>query len=268
MNFVRFVKTPRVIQAPTTTTPPKKSSYFSSNKTSDRTLSMILTITSDFSPFPGQTSLTCTLLSSEDGKILAKKQVEWTVNSREIPVDLPIPSKAKFGKVIVRQLVNSGWTSNQALGEYLNSNGTHIVGLSSSDLALDVVGGKATDVVFRRFMLPRGPVTVAEDAGETIIRHVWDAGILLSSTLCSVPLSMVPSELEQFVSQTFTPISTSVYMGNQSSAPAPMNVLELGTGVGVLGISIAAQFPHIKVVATDLVDAQSLVEENIRMNVS
>ena len=229
---------------------------------------MILTITSDFTPFAGQTSLTCTLFSSDDGKLIAKKQVEWTGASREIPVDFPLPLKAKYGSVVVRPLVNSGWTSNQALGEYLANNATHIVGLASSDLALDVVGGKPRDMVYRRFMLPRGPVTIAEDAGETITRHVWDAGILLASTLCSVPLSMVPYELEQFVSQTFTPISTSVYLGNQSSAPAPMNVLELGTGVGILGISIAAQFPHIKVVATDLVDAQSLVEENIRINVS
>src|SRR5271170_5988298 len=166
MNFVRFVKTPRVTQSPTPTTP-KKTSYFSSNKTSDRTLSMILTITSDFTPFAGQTSLSCTLFSSPDGKLLAKKQLEWTGSTRELPVDFPLPSKAKSGKIVVRHLVNSGWTSNQALGEYLASNGTHIVGLASSDVELDVVGGKTAGLVYRRFMLPRGPVTIAEDAGET-----------------------------------------------------------------------------------------------------
>ena len=95
---------------------------------------------------------------------------------------------------------------------------------------------------------------IAEQAGETIIRHVWDAGIILSAATSCNPLSSLPSELQSFVEATF-----------QTSRR--LNILELGTGVGILGISIGTTFPDAKVVMSDLVDAQALVEQNIRLNV-
>ena len=249
MNFVRFVKTPRVVQAGTT----KKSNVKSTTKKpSGRTLSMILTITTDFSPFAGSACLFCSLVSDDD-KVLANNTAEWTPGCRDIPLEFAINPNIKSGKVVVGHVTSDIQTSNHALKDFLDGDGTYIVGLASSSFAMDL-GSKSNDTVYRHFMLSCGPLTIAEQAGETIVRHVWDAGILLSSTLCCSSLSILPNNLVQLVSQTI--------------ATRTKNVLELGTGVGIVGVSIAAQFPHINVVATDLPEAQSLVEENTRINIS
>jgi len=250
MNFVRFVKTPRVSQTPEGTQQPY--SYFTTLPPCDRTLSTILTITSDFSPFPSSAPLLCSVVSP-DGTVIARKEVDWTSESRELKLDFLLPNDVPSGKIVVRHLASGSATSNEVLADFLHGNGTHVVGIATATFPFDV-DSKSGDTVYRRFMVPRGPLTFAEQAGETIIRHVWDAGILLASTLCSSSISMIPDELQGFVKKTFNPV--------------PKNILELGTGVGVLGICIAAQYPRINVVVTDLPDARDLVEENILINVS
>lgn len=250
MNFVRFVKTPRVSKTPENT--PQPYSYFTTIVPSDRTLSMILTITSDFSPFPAAAPLLCSVVAP-DGTVVARKEVDWTAGSREVAVDFPIPNTVPSGKVVVRHLASGAAGSNEVLADFLHGNGTHVVGIATATFPFDV-DSKSGDTVYRRFMVPRGPLTIAEQAGETIIRHVWDAGIILAATLCSVTISIIPDELQEFVRKTFNPV--------------PKNILELGTGVGILGISLGAQYPKINVVVTDLPDARDLVEENILINVS
>ena len=110
------------------------------------------------------------------------------------------------------------------------------------------------DTVYRNLKLPQGPLQIAEQAGETIIRHVWDAGIILSAAFTCDPISMLPDNLQHFISPLLS--------------KRAMKVLELGTGVGILGISMSAAFQNMSVVMTDLLDAKPLVEENIRLNTS
>ncbi|TRX92577.1 hypothetical protein FHL15_006504 [Xylaria flabelliformis] len=95
-----------------------------------------------------------------------------------------------------------------------------------------------------------------EEIGESIARHIWDAGLVTSAYLadaCSSPESireLFPIERERF------------------------NVLELGSGVGILGITIASVLPkaaaaqgqtliEAKVLLTDLDEAEERARSNI-----
>ena len=243
MNFVRFVKTPRIGPA----VAKKSNGKNNAKKPSDNTqLSMILTITTDFSPFAGSVQLLCELQSYDS--ILAQKRIHWTDTLRDIYVDIPIPSGLKEGRVAIRPVDS---TSDTFLSHFLGGKGiNHVVGVETGLFHVNV--SSRHDTVYRHFKLPLGPLRIAEQAGETIIRHVWDAGIILSAAISYYPTSLIPDELQQLLSLIFSDRET--------------RILELGTGVGILGITIAARYPQTKVVMTDLSDAQSLVDTNLHLN--
>ncbi|KAI1108390.1 putative methyltransferase-domain-containing protein [Nemania sp. NC0429] len=95
-----------------------------------------------------------------------------------------------------------------------------------------------------------------EDIGESIARHIWDAGLVTSAYIadaCSSPES---------IRKIFT-------ISHES-----FNVLELGSGVGILGITIASILPraaaaqgqtlkNARVLLTDLEEAEERARSNI-----
>jgi 2-polyprenyl-3-methyl-5-hydroxy-6-metoxy-1,4-benzoquinol methylase len=244
MNFVRFIKTPRIDAKKSQVKGTAKKPYNSQ-------LSMILTITNDFSPFAGHAKLLCELISL-DNVVLAADNVQWTQTSREIKVDFPIRFRSKEVRVSVRPAsLDRERQSETFLSMFLGAATNHVVGVKTATFPFDT--SSKLDTVYRQFELPRGPLQIAEQVGETIIRHVWDAGIILSAALTCDPISFLPDELQQLIHPGFM-------------LEPPVRVLELGSGVGILGVSIAATFPNVKVVMTDLLDAQPLVDENIRLN--
>ncbi|KAI1427641.1 putative methyltransferase-domain-containing protein [Xylaria sp. FL1777] len=95
-----------------------------------------------------------------------------------------------------------------------------------------------------------------EDIGESIARHIWDAGVVTSAYLadaCSLPESI--REL-------------------LSIERDSLNILELGSGVGILGITIASILPkaavaqgqtlkNARVLLTDLEEAEERARSNI-----
>ncbi|KAI1431246.1 hypothetical protein GGR50DRAFT_680529 [Xylaria sp. CBS 124048] len=95
-----------------------------------------------------------------------------------------------------------------------------------------------------------------EDIGESIARHIWDAGVVMSTYLadaCSSPDSI----------RSILPIENKTF-----------NVLELGSGVGILGITMASILPraaaaqgktlkNARVLLTDLEEAEERAKSNI-----
>ena len=243
MNFVRFVKTPRIGNTPTK----KPNAKSNAKKSATPHLSMILTITTDFSPFAGLAELLCQFVSPANS-IVAEQRVHWDGTLRDIKVDMPIPSGSKEGRVVINPIDHS--RSETFLSQFLGRRTNHVVGVETATFSLNASNRHET--VYRQFSLPHGPLQIAEQAGETIIRHVWDAGIILSAALTCNSLSILPDELQQSLRPMFF--------------DREMKILELGTGIGILGVSIATAFPSATVVMTDLLDAQSLVDENTRLN--
>lgn len=243
---MRFVKTPRVTSAQTK----NSNSKAAIKKPSSQQLSLILTITTDFSPFAGSANLLCQLVSSK-GATLATQEIQWAGHEREIKIDFPVPSSPSNYKVVITPVEAA--PSASFLAHFLNANVSHVVGVETQMLSNEICTRQ--DTVYRRFRSPACQIVIAEQSGETIIRHVWDAGIIFSAAASYHHLETLPRRLKSFIQ----PLINST---------RPLRVLELGTGVGVLGICIALAFPNTKVVMTDLLDAQPSVDENIRLNAS
>ncbi|KAI8946043.1 putative methyltransferase-domain-containing protein [Xylaria longipes] len=132
----------------------------------------------------------------------------------------------------------------------------------------ELVNGVCAPVSVRTFALGAGhfigdhgadrrlSLQFEEDIGESIARHIWDAGVVTSAYLADA-CSSVESIRELF------PIDQESF-----------NVLELGSGVGILGITIASILPkaataqgqtlnNARVLLTDLEEAEERARSNI-----
>ncbi|EPX74670.1 methyltransferase [Schizosaccharomyces octosporus yFS286] len=81
-----------------------------------------------------------------------------------------------------------------------------------------------------------------EQMGESIAKHIWDAGIILSEKILKQEPEWTLSDKKN------------------------LQVLELGAGCGILGISVASKYPNASVCMTDLEDALGILQLNIFEN--
>lgn len=118
---------------------------------------------------------------------------------------------------------------------------------------------------------------IEEEVGVSIIRHVWDAGIMTVAALAETCLGssgggdgFFEGELQSVVRE---------LVRSDAANGLARNVLELGAGVGILGLGIATimtilssssgnkdgagAYGNCSVLMTDLPDAQELTENNI-----
>ena len=107
--------------------------------------------------------------------------------------------------------------------------------------------------VERRFSsLAERTVSLLEDAGDSIARHLWDGSQVLMQFIDQVinlRLEGSPLPLLEYV------LVSATYRR--------LNVLELGCGCGSVGISLAQSIPDCDVVLTDLPEVTELVQANI-----
>ncbi|KAK1828501.1 putative methyltransferase-domain-containing protein [Podospora conica] len=108
-----------------------------------------------------------------------------------------------------------------------------------------------------------GPVNalqVEEDFGDSIARHIWDGGVVTLSmiaSLCLTDLSATPE------------VSMPLLRGILRQPARPLNILELGCGVGIVGIGLSrilracspGEASHI--LMTDLQEAEERTLANI-----
>ena len=119
---------------------------------------------------------------------------------------------------------------------------------------------------FRSLRLPGGdpsapPATlqVEEEMGESMARHVWDGGITAACFLADMCLgSASPSN------QSPMPVLSSILRQSE-----PLSVVEVGCGVGTLGVGLARLLgPSSHVLLTDLPDAEARARANIARGAS
>ncbi|KAI9883396.1 MAG: Mitochondrial presequence protease [Watsoniomyces obsoletus] len=109
----------------------------------------------------------------------------------------------------------------------------------------------ADRVVFRRWNLPGGQhLRIQEESGESIARHIWDAGLVLAVYLNECI-------------DTTNDLSTVINQAIITSTNRSLNVIELGCGSGLVGITFAQAVPRCQVILTDRTEAQELVEWNL-----
>ncbi|KAI1850304.1 hypothetical protein JX265_002202 [Neoarthrinium moseri] len=169
----------------------------------------------------------------------------WKANMRVLKVDLRAPRAITNGSAAISVDVLDGrdgalvsarqtafllpWRAK----EYGENQGL------IAPLKVQLTDGQGADVAIREFQCQHTSkgglrtLQVEEEIGESIARHIWDAG-LVTAALVADGCCQRPGKKGQRVG--FLRIDELLPIDKETTA---LNVLELGCGVGVLGIAIA-----------------------------
>ncbi|KAK6856374.1 hypothetical protein PG995_006561 [Apiospora arundinis] len=214
----------------------------SSNRRED-VLSVLLTITTDlgdsfFSP-DEPLALGLVLESESAPGVLAcpadaKSPLQWRAGMRVLKAQLRLRTPLPNEKTTVRIFARSQQSKTPSSRPYWRH------GYDDDEpeelivpVSVDMVNRRCAPISLRSIPLPRGDVDevsddgrfaleLGEDIGESIARHIWDAGLTVASFLsdscrsADVMAEIMPARRDDHI-----------------------NVLELGCGVGILGTTIA-----------------------------
>ncbi len=218
-------------------------------------LKAVLTVTTDLGEtfYPSDLELVATLRSVDhDGDIYLRRRVPYKAGARSVPIAFNLNYQDVEWPACVHVSLNRGSThAAKATGFLLP-----IVDVWSG--VLNPVKGRMESGrrVERRFTsLAEREVSLFEDAGDSIARHLWDGSQALAQHIDETISLESPSAM---------PLLEYVLV---SATYRRLNVLELGCGCGTVGISIAQAVPDADVLLTDLPEAEELVQANLaRMN--
>ncbi|KFY55752.1 hypothetical protein V496_06900 [Pseudogymnoascus sp. VKM F-4515 (FW-2607)] len=248
MHYIRFLKPPQVTQD---TNPDHLILYAK------------ITVVNDL----GESFLWCDIpieatIRDSNGVTVAAQSLLWKCERRQLEVKLVMSGKEKRKQRYSHPYQLSVWPSTgdftpYNLAEVLTINrgqtnrpadGAVLRGLGAK---FKTVAEPIRPVICRHFRLDGGiTMSIEEATGESIARHIWDAGVILSALIeeLSLPSSSPPPALQ--------------LLGDLiQNVPSP-TVLELGTGCGIVGITFALSVPASRVIATDLAEAAEVASEN------
>ncbi|KAH9860499.1 hypothetical protein J1614_011830 [Plenodomus biglobosus] len=235
MRYVRFLKTPRIV--------------LDDKPASRPHVWCLVTITSDLgdSFLPCHVQLSAELLAGEshdNEKVLVWASVQWTQGMRSLPIRLPLP-KSAISSSSLRLKV--GTASKSTCDDYQSLASQHSASVVSAWSAPFSQSLEAPRLAERRLQLASSTLCVWEETGNSIARHLWDAGILLS---CHVD-ELLSTESE---------LAHALFPDKTRSG---LRVLELGTGCGIVGISLVQTLEDTDVIVTDLAEAHEIVARNL-----
>lgn len=167
--------------------------------------------------------------------IIKQALLKWTPGMRACKCSVKFSTSAKVKSIQVKVDVTK---SENHLDPDVTS---YFVPLFS--VAVDLKGSYCTSekLAIRKMLLSdNSTVEVTEETGESIARHVWDAGLAMTQLL---PGDWVP----------------------KFETPSP-KIIELGSGCGLVGIALARLFPKVSLTLTDLDDATEVCTRNLRLN--
>lgn len=247
------------------------------------TIALLLTITTDLGDtflYPeepvelnfaleGDTSLQDTRHLQTTATSSSSWQPGMRVLKTKLALDKPLPTDQSIALVISAADTPSLHISLRSSAQLLQWHGTAKAKPSDgliAPLTLRLARGEdASDVAIRDMVLACGPtakidISIEEDLGESIARHIWDAGLTTAAFLADACWNKD------------NPCSTTELFSLKGKKR--ISIIELGCGVGVLGISIAMLMPHIvqgesfglaktHVLMTDLPEAEERASSNI-----
>lgn len=206
-------------------------------------------------------------------KLIKKGQVMWQSGMRVAKPKIAVPRQlqaalASGAQVEICISANKEASADGAQNILLQSEKDESCGQIMPVWAPLGNSNGSTDVATRRITLDDAEtgeiiVQIEEEIGESIARHIWDAGVL---AMCSIAGAYLCPGLE--CSQRELPKA----MKSILSSKASLNVLELGCGVGIFGIGLAALSARLQkeglenctVVMTDLEEAEERARSNMK----
>jgi hypothetical protein len=161
MRYVRFLKAPRVV---------------AEKGTGKSQISCLITITSDLgdSFLPYDLELSAELLSSQPSEeIKVWRTMHWTAGMRSLPITFPLPKTRTPSKLRVR-VGTEPKSTHDTLDKLFEEGTCGVVSAWSSEFDPSSRASEAEKLVERRFDIFKGPVvSIYEETGESIARHLW-----------------------------------------------------------------------------------------------
>lgn len=265
------------------------------------TVKIVLTITTDLGdsflnphePVPISVSL-------HDGRATAKSSHQWTRltasgqqpvwknGMRVLKIEVLMPSR------IAQEIKKAALSSSQAIEQLdvcITASSNPEQPLRTVDLPFDNTDGRILGLSAPLFLPGQEPEYLAkrrfrlslqgsflelnEEIGESIDRHIWDAGVITMGAFSNM-LFPVPLKFTNHALWDKTPLLKNLLCS--ASGSQPLNILELGCGVGILGLGLAASLQDkvsesasesvgspSNILLTDLSSAEEVARANIRL---
>ncbi|KAI9714523.1 MAG: hypothetical protein M1820_000484 [Bogoriella megaspora] len=237
MHYIRFLKAPYIASE--------------GNKT---LLKCLITITTDLGDafYPEEVPVTVTLRSEDpDGDIFLRKNLAWSNGMRSLPIAFDITNTDVDWPARVH-ICKKGSPYSDHFESHHPGSPPSIISAWSDILNPSESILEAKKLVERRFTpVSNRVISIWEETGESITRHLWDAGVVLAGFLDRVIALQQHDELR------------ALEHALASATYKRLNVLELGCGSGIVGIAMAQTIPDCSVLLTDLPEAEELVQRNI-----
>ncbi|KAI5285744.1 hypothetical protein KEM52_002305 [Ascosphaera acerosa] len=177
--------------------------------------------------------------------ICASRAVVWAAGARSVQV--------VFGPLQLRPAAYRVYVAHESGPE---------VGVGGARWA------KAERLVERRLQPDGAPLlSVWEETGESIARHLWDAA--LATVVAIQPASTGAAGHSSTLRCLQRLLHRRDHAEQPDTRPAgqhrrTLQVLELGAGCGMVGIHIAQSIPHARVLLTDLDEARAIASRNLQ----
>lgn len=187
---------------------------------------------------------------------------QWDLSEGRVNLDIECPFHGKNEVSAANLQLVLPWQRDGILEE------KHNMGLIAP-LTLELNNGQCSDFAVRDFfnytsedIFPNMHLYLEEDIGESIARHIWDAGLVTAAVLVDgARFSGSESRADRL--EPIIPITK-----------PKINFLELGSGVGILGITLGmvargaakvqgVELEHATVLLTDLPEAEERARANI-----
>ncbi|PLN82999.1 UPF0665 family protein c [Aspergillus taichungensis] len=245
--YIRFLKTPRVQK----------------QKTGALSVSALICITTDLGDafLAEDVDLLVSLNASNADQVLYQERVKWTASKREVPIALgPFPPHlSKHALVLSVSAPTDPRKPRAPFADTLLPGQQNAAPLVISGWSASFGGSEspvAEKLVERRFG-PQG-LRIWEETGNSIARHIWDAALASVTYL---------QQLATTETSAAPPVLRDLLTDSQSrSATNPLHAVELGSGCGIVGISLAQTLPNCNVVLTDLPEVEDIVTQNISVS--
>ncbi|EME39716.1 hypothetical protein DOTSEDRAFT_28829 [Dothistroma septosporum NZE10] len=232
MHYIRFLKTPKIHVDKGTVL-----------------LKSVVAVTTDLGEtfYSGDLDLIVTIRdAADDGEIYLRKKIQWQGGARSANVSFDLSRQDLEWPACVHV------AAKEAKSATPHSFLPPIVDVWSG--TIDPTRGHfdSGHRVERRFTsLAQRSLSLLEDAGDSIARHLWDGSQALAQHIDQIVSLDNPATL---------PLLEYVMI---SATYRRLNVIELGAGCGTVGISVAQSIPDANVLLTDLPEVTELINANI-----